>query len=346
MMSVNLNFLGDIGLFKSYEDNNVEPVSEIHLPKSDFNIANLEFIGYDSTFIKNYFDVQIKYFPSVTFLAKCNLEKFDYLSLANNHIMDFGVEGIERNIYLLQKKNIYYFGFGCNENYNPAEIQKNNIKILLIGCIGKGRWSKGKNDGYGPDELDISKLTNFITTNKSQYSHIIVYPHWGSELVDVPNPTDIKKAHEIIDAGATAVIGTHSHIIQGVENYKNGVIAYGLGSFIYSPKEEFGYIKNKKREYSICFNIELDQESIVDYKVYYYLLDNKNIPRMVISPTKKEINYFNKLNTTIGNKSLYKKGKYVSLLVREFYSLLLRFFINPRAAANHYLLYLKDKILL
>lgn len=342
-MLLKLNFVGDIGLFKSYEDNKTDPIKEIHLPEADFNIANLEFIGYDSTFIKNYFDVQTKYFPSLKFLEKCNLEKFDYLSLANNHIMDFGVMGVEKNIRLLQSKNINHFGFGFNENFNTAEIKKDNFKILLIGCIGQGRWSKVNNNGSGPDELDMPNLKKFISTNKSNYSHIIVFPHWGSELVDVPNPIDIIKAHELIDSGATAVIGTHSHIIQGVEKYKNCVIAYGLGSFIYSPKEEFGYIKNKKRDYSICFSIVLDDISIVDYKIHYYLLDNSNIPCMVVKPTKKETKYFNKLNTTIGNQSLYKRKKYSSLLVREIYSMLLRLIINPKQGFSHYFKYFTRK---
>src|SRR5690554_3235530 len=342
-MSVNLNFVGDIGLFKRYEDNKTDPFKEVYLPEAHSNIANFEFIGHDDTFIKNFFDVQIKYFPSLTYLEKCNLEKFSFLSLANNHIMDFGVSGVDKNISLLQAKNINHFGIGCNEIFNTAEIHKNKIKILLIGCIGRGRWSKINNNGCGPDEMDMQKLKSFITEKKNKYSHIVVFPHWGSELVDVPNPSDIKKAHELIDSGASAVIGTHSHIIQGVENYKNGVIAYGLGSFIYSPKEEFGYIKNRKREYSICFNIVLDEKSIVDYKVYYYLLDKENIPRMVFSPTKKEIKYFNRLNKTIGNKSLYKRKKYTSLLVREFYSMILRLIISPRKGFRHYFKYFTNR---
>lgn len=342
-MSVILNFVGDIGLFKSYEDNQTYPINEVYLPEANFNIANFEFIGHDSTFIKNYFDVQKRYFPSLNYLEKSNLERFNYLSLANNHVMDFGLKCVKQNIKLLDSKNIKYFGFGCNNNFNTSEILKDNVKILLIGCIGKGRWSKNNNNGCGPDELDMQKLKNFISAKKSQYNHIIVFPHWGSELVDVPNPMDIIKAHEIIDTGAAAVIGTHSHIIQGVENYKNGVIAYGLGSFIYSPKEEFGYIINKKREYSICFNILLDEKSILDYKAYYYLLDNKNIPRMVISPKKIEIKYFNKLNTTIGNKLLYKRKKYTSLLIREIYCMFLRLIINPKNGFSHYFKYFTKK---
>ncbi|WP_289029025.1 CapA family protein [uncultured Algoriphagus sp.] len=342
-MSVKLNFVGDIGLFKSFEDNKIDPIKEIQLPDADFNIGNFEFIGYDSKFTKNYFDVQTKYFPSLGFLGKCNLEKFNYLSLANNHIMDFGVKGVEENIRFLQSKGINYFGFGCDNNFNTSIIYKGNVKILLIGCIGKGRWSKIYNNGCGPDELDLHKLLNFISSKKSKYNHIIVFPHWGSELVDVPNPLDIDKAHRLIDSGASAVIGTHSHIIQGVENYKNGVIAYGLGSFIYSPKEEFGYIKNKKRDYSICFNISLNGNSIVDYKSHYYLLDTKNIPRRIINPSIKEIKYFDKLNKMLGDEYLYKRKKYSSLLIREIYSMFLRLIKNPKAGFNHYYKYFFSK---
>jgi len=228
-MTIRLNFVGDIGLFKSYERKYIDPIAKVQIPIADYNIGNFEFIGHGSTLKKAYFDVQTKYFPSLKFLEKCNLEKFQYLSLANNHIMDFGADGVKKNIKLLESKNIKYFGFGCNNDFNTAEIHKNNIKILLIGCIGTGRWSKSNNNGCGPDELIIEKLKKFIFENKQKYNHIIVFPHWGSELVDIPDRGDIQKAHQLINSGATAVIGTHSHIVQGIEEYKNGVIAYGLG---------------------------------------------------------------------------------------------------------------------
>jgi len=117
-----------------------------------------------------------------------------------------------------------------------------------------------------------------------------------------------------------------------------------LGSFIYNPKEEFGYIKNRKREYSICFNIEFNEKSIKHYKPYYYILDKDCVPQAVSNPTQKEIFYFNQLNKNIENQFLYKRKKYTSLLVREVYSLILRFKINPKAAISHYSVYIKNKI--
>ena len=163
-------------------------------------------------------------------------------------------------------------------------------------------------------------------------------------MVDIPSPRDIKNAHQLIDSGASAIIGAHSHIIQGIECYNHGIIAYGLGSFIYRPNEELGYIKDKKREFSICLNLNFNENAIVSYKAYYYLLDNKDVPRLLINPSKRELRYFLRLNKNFNNAIQHHLKKYITLLFRETYSLLLRFIINPRAAANHYILYLKDKI--
>ncbi|NJK87716.1 MAG: hypothetical protein HC906_18815 [Bacteroidales bacterium] len=98
-----INFLGDIGLFRRYEKLNIDPFSGIQLPQADYSIGNFEFIVSKNR-NKNFYDVQEKYSCSFSYAEKLNLNVFSGFSLANNHCLDYGLNGALDTIDLLQRK--------------------------------------------------------------------------------------------------------------------------------------------------------------------------------------------------------------------------------------------------
>lgn len=80
--------------------------------------------------------------------------------------------------------------------------------------------------------------------------------HWGNEYIHYPSISQIKLAHKIIDAGIDIIIGHHPHVIQPVERYKNGVIFYSLGNFL------FDMLWSKKVRHGMIAKIKFDKESI------------------------------------------------------------------------------------
>jgi len=158
------------------------------------------------------------------------------VSLANNHAFDGGDEGFKRVVALLEKQKISWFGAGLNsaEARQPCILDVKGVRIALIGAVdastGARRFAGPESSGVAPFDLGI--LCQEIRLLRSQVDHILVSPHWGQERFRFPSPEQIRQAHALVDAGASMVIGHHPHVIQGMERYKEGTIAYSLGNFL------------------------------------------------------------------------------------------------------------------
>lgn len=337
---VSINFLGDVALFKLFEEKGIDPIKDVNLPQSDYNIGNFEFI-IPNRRDKYFFDVSDDYKLSYEYFKTLNLKRFNAFSLANNHCLDYGIDGVKDVLEILNRNNIQNFGFG-ESNFNLLVFNIKEVSFVVIACVKKGRWSKNKNQPTGPDLYDFDAIASEIKKLKQKYDHVILFPHWGTELVDVPDPKDIKNARAFIDCGASAVIGHHPHIIQGIERYKKGIIAYSLGSFIYVPEKEVGYStsQGKKRNYSICLSLYLDKHEVKDFKPYFYeYCENGFVPKL--TDNRDVINYFQEINNRINKKGEYVKKVRKILIAREVKSFIQRFKSAPVKTLIHYLNYIK-----
>jgi poly-gamma-glutamate synthesis protein (capsule biosynthesis protein) len=340
---VRINFVGDIGVFRRYEELGIDPFREVILPEADLNMGNLEFMISENR--KPFFyDVQDHYSCSPAYFRNLFVERFGILGLANNHVLDYGLIGVQDTMNLLDQKKIQYFGFSENFGFSIGHVISKGISFGLIGAVKNGRWSK-ENFGYGPDTYDCEALCRGIRENKSRFDHLIIYPHWGTELIDIPNMEDTKNAKMFIDAGASAVIGHHPHVPQGLELYKGGIIAYSLGSFIYVNEEELGYSgRNPNRHFSLCLNIEFSKEKISDHTVYYYKYNQtKRIPEPLSDDSISH--YATYLNENIYNEKLFRKLLFKVFIRREVKSFLIRFKQNPVKTSIYYTGFLLNKVL-
>jgi len=331
--SIKLTFLGDIAFFKLFES--LQYQNEIKELFSNYNniIGNFEFV-IPKQAKKRFYDVQDNYKCQYDFIEKLELN-FLAFSLANNHIMDYGIDGLLETKNLLEQKGIKVFGVGKDE-FNILDITEGGIRICVLSCVKKGRWSRNESVKTGPDNYDSELIIKFIKRNKYNYDHILIFPHWGTELVDIPNPSDVINARKFIDAGASAVIGHHPHIIQGIEKYKDGLIAYSLGSFLYVHEAELGYQSwQKKRFYSIALELNLSQERIVSHEIKFYKYNKiTKLPEITTEPLVNK--YFSNLCNNITNKRNYYLKKYTILGFRELNSFFIRFKKSPKQALNHY----------
>jgi len=148
-------------------------------------------------------------------------------------------------------------------------------------------------------------------------------------LVNVPDPVDTANAKAFIDAGATAVIGHHPHVPQGIELYKEGLISYSLGSFIYVHEKELGYSqRNISRHISVCLNIEFDKQGIREYQDHYYRYNpDTRLPESI--GRDMIMDHIQFLNNNIHNKKLLKHQVRKILFRREIASFRQRFRSHP-----------------
>jgi len=161
---------------------------------------------------------------------------FDILSVANNHIFDYGRLAMEDNFKRLKLAGIAYVGGGFNEIEAHSPVIKNlrgtKLAFLAYNNLGSKHWAaKGDNSGIG--WLEEEKLAEDIKEAKEKADIVVVSMHFGDEYQPKPNSEQKTFAHLAIDSGADLVVGHHPHVVQGIENYKGKYIAYSLGNFVF-----------------------------------------------------------------------------------------------------------------
>lgn len=164
---------------------------------------------------------------------------FDAVNLANNHILDQGVEGLVDTLTYLEQYGLAHTGAGMNgtEAYEPAYFDRKGMKIALLGfsrVVPVASWKADGNRAGVAEAYDSTRAVEAIRTARKKADLVIVVAHWGEERVSTPNADQTRLAHEFVDAGADLIIGGHPHVLQGLENYKGKWIAYSTGNFIFT----------------------------------------------------------------------------------------------------------------
>lgn len=161
------------------------------------------------------------------------------VNLANNHIRDYGSQGVLDTIQVLEEHGIPYLGAGKDmENSNRSLIlEKKSHKIGLYSCTEHEFSIAGENSAgahpveEGEDILALQEL-------KRQTDYVILLYHGGVEFYPYPTPEMQKRLRRYVRAGADLVVCQHSHCIGCTETYQNGVLVYGQGNFLFGERPE------------------------------------------------------------------------------------------------------------
>jgi poly-gamma-glutamate capsule biosynthesis protein CapA/YwtB (metallophosphatase superfamily) len=169
---------------------------------------------------------------------------FNLVSLANNHSMDYGDEGLRDTMAALDKVGIRYAGAGMNlsQARKPAVMEIGGTRVALLAyalTFPEEFWATAKNPGmpYGHE----AHVRADVAAARTHSEIVLVSFHWGQEGKTELREYQSMLAHAAIDSGADAVIGHHPHILQGIERYRDGIILYSLGNFVFGS-----YSKNAK----------------------------------------------------------------------------------------------------
>lgn len=163
----------------------------------------------------------------------------DIVTLANNHALDYGTDALIDTLTTLDANDIKHVGAGKDSDAAKQAVIT-QIGNKTIGFLGASRvlpsnsWVAGKNTPGLFSTYDASVLEKEISTIKENCDLVIVYVHWGIEKNEYPEYYQRELAKKYIDAGADMVIGSHPHVLQGFEYYKDKPILYSLGNFLFS----------------------------------------------------------------------------------------------------------------
>ena len=209
------------------------------LTRADIVFANLEapFGTKDSAAFEKTYTFQVA--PDLVKVLTAG--KINVVSVANNHIFDFGVEDLFETMTLLNQNNIQYSGAGKNlpEARQPARMEAKGKKIA-VACYSltfpEEFWATDTTAGtcFPFDTFFYDDLRKF----KAENDLVIVSFHWGGELLQYPKPYQLELAHNAIKVGADLVIGHHPHVVQGIELYRGKMIVYSLGNYIFGSYSE------------------------------------------------------------------------------------------------------------
>ncbi|MDZ5471912.1 CapA family protein [Bacillus sp. 31A1R] len=198
---------------------------------------------------------------------------FDVISLANNHTMDFKREGLIDTMKALKKYKLDYVGAGytSKEAYKAKtyDIQGKKVKILAFSRVLPNiDWKVQSNRAGIADGYNITLMTSTIKRESKNADYLFVYIHWGTERSKKPQEFQRVWAKQMIDAGASGIIGSHPHVLQGFEYYKGKPIAYSLGNFLFPD-----YVKGDTAQTGLL-NLTLSGNKIsMDFTPYYIYKD-------------------------------------------------------------------------
>ncbi len=161
---------------------------------------------------------------------------FNVLSLANNHIWDWGRDALADTVTLLGEKNIATVGAGRNEAEAnaPAILRVGDVRVGFLAYTDlypSGLIAHGELPGIS--DFSLAKATQAVADLKRNADIVVVSFHWGDEYKTKASANQRKIAHALIDAGADIIAGHHPHVVEETEQHKNGWIAYSLGNFIF-----------------------------------------------------------------------------------------------------------------
>ncbi|HEX7044663.1 MAG TPA: CapA family protein [Burkholderiales bacterium] len=161
---------------------------------------------------------------------------FDVVALANNHSLDYGVEGLRDTLAALERVGIRYAGAGENlaAARRPALLEARGVRVAVLAyslTFPEEFWATAQSPGtaFGHEE----HVRADVAAARRRADVVLVSFHWGREGTTELRDYQRKLGHAAIEAGAAAVFGHHPHVLQGVERYREGVILYSLGNFVF-----------------------------------------------------------------------------------------------------------------
>jgi len=218
---------------------------------------------------------------------------FDVMSFATNHTMDYGADGLLDTINIAKQKGITLVGAGkdINEARRPAIIERKGIKIAFLGynsILPPGFWATAERPGCAPVRVrtfyeaiephqpgtpsevftfaykeDLQEMVEDIKNVRPLADIVVISMHWGIHFMPAKLAMYQQEVgYAAIDAGADLIIGSHPHILKGIEVYKGKVIFYSLGNFAMdsSVTKSWPHVPSRWRKHEVLCNFKIDPE--------------------------------------------------------------------------------------
>ncbi|MFH1780579.1 MAG: CapA family protein [Candidatus Nealsonbacteria bacterium] len=289
------------------------------LQSSDLVFGNLETPITQGREISD-FEMIFRSNPGIEQALKQN--GFSVLSLANNHTLNFGEEGLKDTFNYLTKAGIKYVGAGNNEQeaYGPVYIEEKGIKFAFFAYndidVVPVSYEAGEARA-GTAFMRIEKMAEAVKEAKQKADVIIVSMHAGIEYVGEPNESQVNFAHAAIDAGADLIIGHHPHVVQTMEKYRGKYIFYSLGNFVFDQPQ------SQETKEGLMIKVYFTKNGINKIGLLPVVMNNLAQPEVVGESNKEQI--LKRLDFPLTNRAVYswdndtfKKGLEAAIYAEDY----------------------------
>lgn len=304
-------FLGDIALIGKYDLTQNQSAKDRliwfadKLKSYDYVVANLETPLTDKT---------SSLIPKSMHLRspKVNVEILKFLgvnavSLANNHIYDFGINAFKETIEILDENNIKWFG--ANNKKLEIEFESQKVNFHAYCCYSTNGFGYIKTYGKtGIHPLRVENIYEELKKDRLNNVFSVVSLHWGTEHTNYPNIENIKLASQMVCLNSCIIHGHHPHMVHPVKMTEGSIIAYSLGNCIFDDCESINgsfYLKqNDENRKSYILEVELNNNKIEQYKTTGFADTESGIEMYVI---EKELNQYANIVDNISDIETYNK---------------------------------------
>lgn len=233
---------------------------------------------------------------------------FDVVTLANNHILDHGTDGLTDTLNLCEQHKIRFVGAGANleEASKPLTIEVRG-KLLTFLNFAENEFSIASIDKAGANPLNPMSNYNQIMSAKKYSDYVILIIHGGNESYPLPNPNLRETCRFFSELGASAIILHHTHTPSGYEIYNKVPIFYGLGNFLFPRKKE--YVSHDPWYEGFFVKLYLKEYGQIDFKIFPYYQNKGRIGLNLMNAEEKKL-FLAKLenyNTIIRNDHLLRQ---------------------------------------
>jgi hypothetical protein len=198
---------------------------------------------------------------------------FEVACLANNHVLDYGLDGLKETLRVLRRNGVRTVGAGLSfrEAAAPLRLTASGQRVTVVN-FSEGEDLTASTGGPGVCGWEIERLAGEVRRAKARGDFVIAIGHAGLEYVPVPPPYVVSAFRALADAGADCVVGHHPHVPQGLETRRGRLIAYSLGNFVFFQPPELHY-----RRTGFCLSLEVRAGRLASYGIRPYRITGQGL---------------------------------------------------------------------
>ena len=319
MDNIVLNVVGDLFLGRRIETIAIKNPPSLFDSKilelfndADFNIINLESplttAGNKDKIKKT--GPNLKADPKT--VGVLNLLKTDLVTLANNHIYDYGALGLSETLNLCNQNNINTVGAGLTLAEANKIFYKNfgELSVAVIN-IAENEWCNASESRGGANPMNFIANTRSILEAKKISDIVILIVHGGHEYYHFPSPRMVEQYRFYAELGASIIIGHHSHFISGYEIFNGVPIFYGLGNFLFDSDAD----SNEWYE-GLLLEIKINHHKEINWKLLPFSQRNRKVKILEENDKATIEKKLENINSIIADKEKLKE-KFQALIENQ-----------------------------